>query len=164
MSCIRSTLHNPTCRPINKGQGVKECMVDAVGKGVAEAARGVRTWARMSLMRSLESGSPLPSILSSRRIRICRKGSVMPPTSYSGAYPLTTRFFRILTRAGTCCTPERAHMQGTTSATPPHSIGSSPSTHMQASAPGTVEEAQKTSSSPQEMGQPSGQAAADPPS
>ena len=44
----------------------------------------VATCARMSFICSLVVASPLPKMRSSRRILICRKGSVMPATSCSG--------------------------------------------------------------------------------
>jgi hypothetical protein len=46
------------------------------------------TWARISLIYSLQSASPWPSIRMSLSARICKNGSVMPPMSYSGAYEL----------------------------------------------------------------------------
>jgi hypothetical protein len=42
----------------------------------------------MSLIYSLQSASPWPSIRMSLSTRICKNGSVMPPMSYSGAYEL----------------------------------------------------------------------------
>merc|ERR1719431_308128 len=47
----------------------------------------VATWASISFIVSEALGSFLPSILSSLRFLICRKGSEIPDTSCSGEYP-----------------------------------------------------------------------------
>ena len=61
----------------------------------------VATCARMSLICSLVAGSPRPSTRKSCRILTCRKGSVMPETSCSGAYPELVRALSVRTNAGT---------------------------------------------------------------
>lgn len=69
------------------------------------------TWASISLITSLESASPLPSMRSNLKSRICRKGSVIPLTSYSGVYPLITKFFNTRTNVVTCCTNAKNAIQ-----------------------------------------------------
>lgn len=55
----------------------------------------------MSLICSLTDTSPRASTRSSCRILHCKKGSVMPVTSCSGAYPDDDSPLRILTKLGT---------------------------------------------------------------
>jgi hypothetical protein len=52
-------------------------------------------------MASLASASPCPRCRSRCRILTCKNGSVMPPTSCSGLYPVVTSDLRCLTRSGT---------------------------------------------------------------
>mmetsp|Transcript_4732 Transcript_4732/g.9633 ORF Transcript_4732/g.9633 Transcript_4732/m.9633 type:complete len:249 (-) Transcript_4732:520-1266(-) len=63
----------------------------------------VATCARMSAIWSDVALQPAPSTRSRRSVFTCRKGSVVPLTSWSGVNPLSTRLFSIRTRSGTTC-------------------------------------------------------------
>ena len=63
----------------------KHCMACASKPGASPYAPPPHTWASTSLIASLAVASPRPSRRSSRRVATCRKGSLVPPTSYSAS-------------------------------------------------------------------------------